>query len=583
MGAPSSVIVAELGPGRGTLMADALRAWRSVPGLLDAHLRRPGRDEPRALRADAKRDAARAPLPRCSGTSASKTCRKARSSSSPMSSSTRFRCGSSCARAAPGASAASRSATTARFAFCAGSAGRPRRAAAIARCGMDAAEGAIVETRPAAASLLVGARRAGEARAGCRAVRRLRPRRERHRRYAAGGAAPSLRRSARRAGRSRPHRPCRFRRAQGDRDARSGSPPMGRCRKANSCSGSGSRRAAIVCCGTRRDAQRAAIVSGAARLADPRQMGLLFKMLVAAIERACPAASLRRHLASDCAPHMVTPDKMKLCASEPRRDRRRAATDSSRARAASRAASMPRSIAGRARATTAANVAENRARVAELLGAEPSRLHHRLPEAQRRCGGGREAVEGRQDARGRRHRHREARARHRHAHRRLRAGPVLRRRRRGSSARRMPAGGARLSGIIEATVEAMSKLGAEPERITAAIGPAISQKAYEVGADFVERFLADEPASAAFFITDEGSGEPHFDLAGLCRRAAGAGRRRRHRRSWPLHLLRGNAAVQLSPVATSWRGRLRPPNFRHPARLTCASHGVDPAKNRSTL
>ena len=69
-----------------------------------------------------------------------------------------------------------------------------------------------------------------------------------------------------------------------------------------------------------------------------------------------------------------------------------------------------------------------------------------------------------------------------------------------------------LSGIVEATVEAMRKLGARPERITAVIGPTISQKAYEVGSDFVERFLADEPESAAFFITDEGSGEPHFDL-----------------------------------------------------------------------
>ena len=32
------------------------------------------------------------------------------------------------------------------------------------------------------------------------------------------------------------------------------------------------------------------------------------------------------------------------------------------------------------------------------------------------------------------------------------------------------------------------------------------------GAEFVERFVAEEPASAVFFITDEGSGEPHFDL-----------------------------------------------------------------------
>lgn len=71
-----------------------------------------------------------------------------------------------------------------------------------------------------------------------------------------------------------------------------------------------------------------------------------------------------------------------------------------------------------------------------------------------------------------------------------------------------------LAGIIEATVETMRQLGARPERITAAIGPAISQDAYEVGADFVERFLAEEPASSAFFITDEGSGEAHFDLPG---------------------------------------------------------------------
>ena len=58
----------------------------------------------------------------------------------------------------------------------------------------------------------------------------------------------------------------------------------------------------------------------------------------------------------------------------------------------------------------------------------------------------------------------------------------------------------------------MTKLGARPARITAVIGPAISQEAYEVGAEFQEQFLAKEPDSAAFFLTDEGSGEPHFDL-----------------------------------------------------------------------
>src|SRR6476620_8306626 len=36
MGEPSPIVVAELGPGRGTLMADAMRAWRSVPKFLES-------------------------------------------------------------------------------------------------------------------------------------------------------------------------------------------------------------------------------------------------------------------------------------------------------------------------------------------------------------------------------------------------------------------------------------------------------------------------------------------------------------------------------------------------------------------
>ena len=81
-----------------------------------------------------------------------------------------------------------------------------------------------------------------------------------------------------------------------------------------------------------------------------------------------------------------------------------------------------------------------------------------------------------------------------------------------------------LSGIVEATVAAMLKLGARSERIRATIGPAISQKAYEVGSDYKEGFLAEEPGSADFFITDESSGEPHFDLSGyVAERLARAG------------------------------------------------------------
>ena len=44
------------------------------------------------------------------------------------------------------------------------------------------------------------------------------------------------------------------------------------------------------------------------------------------------------------------------------------------------------------------------------------------------------------------------------------------------------------------------------------IGPTISQEAYEVGAEFREQFVTKESDSAAFFITDEGSGFDPLDV-----------------------------------------------------------------------
>ena len=44
-----------------------------------------------------------------------------------------------------------------------------------------------------------------------------------------------------------------------------------------------------------------------------------------------------------------------------------------------------------------------------------------------------------------------------------------------------------LSGILEATIAAMETLGAQRGRIHAAIGPSISQRAYEVGPEFLGR------------------------------------------------------------------------------------------------
>ncbi|MEM6371202.1 MAG: peptidoglycan editing factor PgeF [Pseudomonadota bacterium] len=82
-----------------------------------------------------------------------------------------------------------------------------------------------------------------------------------------------------------------------------------------------------------------------------------------------------------------------------------------------------------------------------------------------------------------------------------------------------------LAGVLEATVDAMVTLGATRDNITAAIGPTISQRAYEVGPEFFEDFLMDDPENARFFAGGDGD-RMHFDLPafGLARlRAAGVG------------------------------------------------------------
>ena len=71
-----------------------------------------------------------------------------------------------------------------------------------------------------------------------------------------------------------------------------------------------------------------------------------------------------------------------------------------------------------------------------------------------------------------------------------------------------------VEGIVGNTVDAMQKLGARLERITAAIGPAISGANYEVGPDFAAAITARNPPTAAFIFTPEGKRE-HFDLPGF--------------------------------------------------------------------
>ena len=80
-------------------------------------------------------------------------------------------------------------------------------------------------------------------------------------------------------------------------------------------------------------------------------------------------------------------------------------------------------------------------------------------------------------------------------------------------------------GVLEATVAAMVALGARREDIHAAIGPTISQVAYEVGPEFLDAFTADDPANSRFFVPEQGD-RLRFDLPsfGLHRlRQAGVG------------------------------------------------------------
>lgn len=81
-----------------------------------------------------------------------------------------------------------------------------------------------------------------------------------------------------------------------------------------------------------------------------------------------------------------------------------------------------------------------------------------------------------------------------------------------------------LSGVIEATVAAMEKLGADRSRLIAAIGPMIRQRNYEVGHDLVETFLAADPANGRFFAPAAREAHAQFDLAGyIAARLAHAG------------------------------------------------------------
>ena len=75
-----------------------------------------------------------------------------------------------------------------------------------------------------------------------------------------------------------------------------------------------------------------------------------------------------------------------------------------------------------------------------------------------------------------------------------------------------------LTGVVESTVNAMEKLGAERTNIVAAIGPLIRQPSYEVGHEFVERFVNANAENSLYFLPAAREGHAMFDLAGFIRK-----------------------------------------------------------------
>jgi len=75
-----------------------------------------------------------------------------------------------------------------------------------------------------------------------------------------------------------------------------------------------------------------------------------------------------------------------------------------------------------------------------------------------------------------------------------------------------------LTGVLESTLAAMEELGASRSSTMAAIGPLIRQQSYEVGGEFVERFVEADRGNADFFVPSDRTGHAMFDLASYIRR-----------------------------------------------------------------
>jgi YfiH family protein len=81
-----------------------------------------------------------------------------------------------------------------------------------------------------------------------------------------------------------------------------------------------------------------------------------------------------------------------------------------------------------------------------------------------------------------------------------------------------------LHGVLENTIAAMERLGAARGRILASLGPSIGPENYEVGPEFVARFVGADRGFERYFTPSQKPGHAMFDLPGLTtQRLADAG------------------------------------------------------------
>ena len=111
------------------------------------------------------------------------------------------------------------------------------------------------------------------------------------------------------------------------------------------------------------------------------------------------------------------------------------------------------------------------------------------------------------------------------------------------------------TGVLENTISAMEGLGAKRENIVAVLGPSISAKNYEVGPEFVDRFVDADADNSRYFEPSPNAGHALFDL-NLYTVDRLEGRRRNRRCARPLHLCRGGPFLFLPPHHASLARRI---------------------------